>query len=89
MHLVLRTHFFRQDKLLHFIYSFGIFGAASFFSLPPLISAGITFLVGLGKEVWDHYYGSGFCQYDLLANALGIAAALALCPGVSLFGLAG
>lgn len=28
--------------------------------------------VGLAKEIWDHYYGSGFSVGDLFADALGI-----------------
>jgi uncharacterized protein YfiM (DUF2279 family) len=31
-------------------------------------------LIGLAKECWDHYWGSGFCWLDMLANTMGIAA---------------
>jgi len=35
-------------------------------------------LIGLGKEIWDHYYGTGFCWYDMMANAIGLGFALIL-----------
>lgn len=31
-----------------------------------------TIILGLIKEIWDHFRGSGFCWYDLLANLIGI-----------------
>ena len=38
-------------------------------------AVGVSASVGLAKEIWDHYYGSRFCRYDLLADALGIGVA--------------
>ena len=47
--------------------------------LPPLVAAwalaGGGLATGLGKEIWDACYGSGFCWYDMLGNAIGIAGA--------------
>lgn len=36
----------------------------------------LVLLIGLGKEIWDKYYGTGFCWYDMLANVIGIGLAL-------------
>ena len=35
-------------------------------------------LIGLIKECWDHFWGSGFCWLDMLANAFGIVAGSAV-----------
>jgi len=37
-----------------------------------------TIILGLAKEIWDHFCGSGFCWYDMLANVLGILLGLML-----------
>lgn len=42
------------------------------------LAAAVTLLVGLGKEVWDHFYGSGFCWFDMAANAAGIGLGIAV-----------
>ena len=63
-----------RDKQQHFWLSLAIVSLALLivgFGPAVLISAS----AGLAKEIWDHYYGSGFCRYDLLADALGIGAA--------------
>lgn len=65
----------QEDKRLHFWYSFGI-------QLLAMLLVGwpgalvLTLLIGLGKEIWDHFYGSGFCWWDMVANCFGIATAL-------------
>ena len=66
-----------EDKILHIKYSAGILLVLSLFLaiLPALF---LTFLIGLGKECWDHFYGSGFCLYDMLANIVGIGCSLLL-----------
>lgn len=66
-----------EDKLLHIKYSAAILVVSSLFLaiLPALM---LTFLIGLGKECWDHFYGSGFCLYDMLANMVGIGCSLLL-----------
>lgn len=74
MHFPQQAEIFRYDKFQHFTYSLGIFLGASMLLPSPAIAAGATILVGLGKEIWDHYYGSGFCLYDMLFNAIGIGA---------------
>ena len=67
----------QKDKQQHIVVSFCImecnliiFGLAQ--------SVFLTFVIGFGKEVWDEYYGTGFCWYDILGNALGILVAIAL-----------
>lgn len=66
-----------QDKILHIQYSAGIM-LASYVLLPVMYAIIFTFLVGLLKECWDHYYGTGFCLYDMLANMIGILGSLFL-----------
>lgn len=74
MHFPQQAEIFRYDKFQHFTYSLGIFLGGAVF-LPSLaIACSVTMLIGLGKEIWDHYYGSGFCLYDMLANVIGIGA---------------
>jgi hypothetical protein len=70
----LSRKFFEEDKQKHFYYSFFILLAA-YCVLSLLWSIVFTTLVGVAKEIWDHYYGSGFCWWDLLANAIGMLAA--------------
>lgn len=78
---LMREKIRERDKQQHFVYSLGIFVAA-FLVLPSLQLSGlVVFFTGLGKEIWDHYFGSGFCLYDMIANGLGIAAGWALCFG--------
>ncbi len=84
------TQRFRQkDKQKHLWYSFFILLATSFV-LPLLAAVLLTFVAGVMKEVWDHYCGSGFCWYDMAANAVGMTLALAcvyLLNGLLIFGL--
>ena len=64
----------QRDKQQHFWLSFAIV----LFALPwagLLLAAVISAVAGLVKEIWDQHYGSGFCGYDLLADALGIGTA--------------
>lgn len=43
----------------------------------PLADAIIfSFFVGFSKEVWDHFYGSGFCVFDLAGNGIGMTVAV-------------
>jgi len=73
-----------EDKKQHFIYSFFIL-LACFLVMTLLWSVIVTALIGLAKEIWDHYYGSGFCWWDLLANALGMIAGVMLISVVLMF----
>jgi len=69
----------QEDKRQHFLYSF--FLLLLFIVLVPAYwAAVIVFLIGLGKEVWDHYYGSGFCWFDMQANLMGIFLGLLVWP---------
>ena len=62
------------DKKQHFCYSFVILlSTLLFFSWETGII--LTAVIGLIKEIWDHYYGSGFCWYDMAANGLGMTTA--------------
>lgn len=72
-----------EDKQQHFLYSLVIL-LVSYSVLSLVWSLVVTLMVGLGKEIWDHYYGSGFCWWDLLANAVGIVVGLLLITGFSL-----
>lgn len=63
-----------EDKVKHFAVSFWLTVVANFqFSL--VIAFFSVLFIGLLKEVWDHFYGSGFCFYDIFANCLGIVVA--------------
>jgi hypothetical protein len=71
----LRQKALEKDKQQHFLYSFLIFVVLSSI-FTPATSCALTLLIGLAKEVWDHYFGSGFCWYDMSANFVGIIFAL-------------
>jgi len=63
----------QRDKQQHFIACFFI----SLFTLPfvsLVFSFTLAMAIGLLKEIWDHYYGSGFCWFDMQANVLGATA---------------
>ncbi|PCM45253.1 hypothetical protein [Marinobacter sp. ANT_B65] len=70
-----------RDKQQHFFVSSVLVLCSAPFGLPVALAG--TFAIGLGKEVWDRFYGSGFCWYDMLANTLG---ALAGAGVILLFG---
>lgn len=68
-----------HDKRQHFAVSLLLFAASSLLLMlwcslwPSLVAAAtLTLLIGLGKEVWDHFYGSGFCWFDMVANLAGM-----------------
>ena len=65
------------DKRKHVVWSFWLMLSASFLTCRPEAFA-LVFLLGLAKECWDHFYGSGFCFYDIAGNFVGSGAALAL-----------
>jgi hypothetical protein len=65
----------QPDKRQHVACSFVIYVAACAV-LPTALALVLTLLVGLVKEVWDKYFGTGFCYYDLLSNCIGIGLAL-------------
>lgn len=66
-----KSSLFEFDKQQHFLVSFGLY----FIFLPILgflWALALTALIGFIKEIWDHYRGSGFCWWDMLANFFGI-----------------
>lgn len=66
-----------EDKRLHIKWSFWLtVGAHAFW--PPVWAVTLVFFIGLGKECWDQFYGSGFCWLDMSSNMAGIAAGTAL-----------
>ena len=65
------------DKRKHIAWSFWLILLALAFM--PIVSAFIlVFLIGLAKECWDHFFGSGFCFYDMTGNFLGSACGLSV-----------
>ena len=79
------SRFKEEDKIKHITWSFWITVIALLF-FTNFYSLLLAFLIGVIKEVWDHYYGSGFCLYDISANCLGIS--LAFCINyMILFGI--
>jgi len=67
-------HYHEEDKRQHFGYSFVLMLlAAPWLSLWAAIA--VVLLIGLLKEVWDHFWGSGFCWIDMTANVFGILSA--------------
>jgi hypothetical protein len=69
------SRFREEDKIKHLTWSFWITVFALLF-LSDVNSLLFAFSIGLSKEIWDHYYGSGFCLYDMTANCFGILLAL-------------
>jgi hypothetical protein len=65
----------QPDKQQHVACSFVIYVAACAV-LPASLALVLTLFIGLLKEVWDKYFGTGFCYYDLLSNCIGIGLAL-------------
>lgn len=63
-----------EDKQQHMTWSFWLTHGACILWPAPWALAAVA-LAGLGKEIWDARYGSGFCWYDMLGNVLGMAAA--------------
>lgn len=63
-----------EDKIKHIVWSFWLTAGALVFLSAP-VSLILVFLIGFIKEIWDHYYGSGFCFYDLFGNMIGSLAA--------------
>lgn len=74
----------QEDKLLHINYSAAIMFLSALL-LPLTYAFLLTVLVGLGKEIWDHYFGSGFCLYDMAANFIGMGFVLPVLFALSAF----
>jgi hypothetical protein len=86
MMMMVFSKFREEDKIKHLRWSFWITAVALLF-FTDLHSLLIAFAIGVIKEVWDHYYGSGFCLYDISANCLGIFLAF-LMNYIIIFGMA-
>ena len=78
----------RADKVAHFVVSLiltivltivvkSIEGTAVSGVLCGIYAAIATMCVGVGKEIWDKFKGTGFDIYDLAADALGCLVAVA------------
>jgi len=78
--LLTPDQFFKQrDKQQHFEMCLGL--GLLFLPVIGLLNSVILIsLIGLIKEVWDHFYGSGFCWYDMQANFAGLTLAVLIYP---------
>ena len=63
------------DKLKHFFACLLIVLISSHW-LPIYQAVILAMTTGYLKELWDEYYGSGFCWYDMTANCIGTCAGL-------------
>ena len=66
-----------EDKRKHAQWSFWL-TLLAVLVMTPWEAFVVVFLIGLAKEVWDRFYGSGFCFYDMIGNLVGSVAALAI-----------
>lgn len=64
-----------EDKIKHMVWSFCT-TLIALGVMSTVLAFGTVFLLGLAKECWDKYYGSGFCFYDVTGNLIGILAGL-------------
>jgi hypothetical protein len=65
----------QEDKKQHFLVCFILMlGFLPYMSI--IYSVIITLAIGFLKEIWDIYFGTGFCWFDMSANILGILGAL-------------
>ena len=69
--LTAHQSFGQRDKQKHFKVCLGL-GLVSLPVMGLLNSIILISLIGLTKEAFDHFYGSGFCWYDLQANMAGL-----------------
>ena len=65
----------QHDKRQHIACSFLLYILALNL-MPAGIALLIVFLIGVMKETWDKYYGTGFCYFDLIGNCIGIGVAI-------------
>ncbi len=64
-----------EDKAQHIIVAYMTVVGLQF--VMPMGQAAMAVLfIGLLKEFWDLWMGTGFCWYDVLANTLGVVFAL-------------
>ena len=78
----------RADKVAHFVVSLvltiliaivikSVEGTAVSGVLCGIYAVIATMCIGVGKEIWDKFKGTGFDIYDLAADALGCLVAVA------------
>ena len=60
----------QRDKQKHFKVCLGL-GLVLLPAMGLLNSIILISLIGLTKEAFDHFFGSGFCWYDIQANLAG------------------
>ena len=68
--MALPTKLREEDKVKHMVWSFWL-TLAALMVWPAMVAFAAVFLLGLAKECWDFYYGSGFCLFDMMGNFLG------------------
>ena len=62
----------RQDGLLHILVSALLVIAISVL-LPLWLSLVISFIFGIGKELWDKYHGGVPSWHDVICDVVGLA----------------
>lgn len=77
IYVILYQCHLQKDKQQHFFVSLVLF---FFFCIFLNIGYALllTFFIGLLKEIWDEFFGSGFCLWDIMANVLGMLTGLCL-----------
>ena len=65
----------QEDKQRHFFVCF-ILMLGFLPHTNVIFSVMITLVIGFLKEIWDVYFGTGFCWFDMSANVLGVLGAL-------------
>jgi len=75
--VVLPTKLREEDKIKHMTWSFWL-TLTTLMLLPAPMAFVAVFFLGFTKECWDHFYGSGFCLFDMAGNLLGSLAGLIL-----------
>ena len=66
-----------RDKANHFVYGAVVTMLGLVFGIGTVWSFGVCLAVAVLKEVWDHFYGSGFDLMDIVWTLLGGAVVLA------------
>lgn len=60
-----------KDKQQHFVISF-LITIISLFLMSVLNTMVFVITIGVLKEIWDSYKGTGFCWIDMLSNMIGM-----------------
>lgn len=73
------------DKILHFVVMAAI-SATLFLAISPLVAFAISFIISVGKEIYDCFkkHPTGFDLYDLAADILGIFTGLLISMQIKL-----